>query len=228
MDRLAEAIQKVKAGQKGQARKLLREIVEAQPDQEAAWLWLAAAEETEAEKRRCLERALQLNPENETTQQALARLGKGEIPLPQVADIVPPLEAVSSHYVAPWRSQGTRRGRIGAILFVLIFPLLLIMCLWLINPHHMERMLLSCASRGLPDCSQPAGWIMFITSMMLSIAGGLILFGVELSQPPERTQIRLISSLICLLIFFLPAYFILYFGPAILIVMEANFGSAGR
>src|SRR5687768_17448059 len=98
MDRLDEAIRKIKAGQKGQARKLLREIVAAQPDQEAAWLWLAAAEETEAEKRRCLEQALQLNPKNETTQQALARLGKGEIPLPQVADIVPPSEIVSSRF----------------------------------------------------------------------------------------------------------------------------------
>jgi hypothetical protein len=101
MDRLNESIQKVKAGQKGQARKLLREIVEAQPDHEAAWLWLAAAEETEAEKRRCLEQALQLNPENETPRQALARLGKGEIPLPQVADIVPPSEAVSSRLFFP-------------------------------------------------------------------------------------------------------------------------------
>lgn len=225
MDRLNEAVQKVKAGQKGQARKLLREIVDAQPDHEAAWLWLATAEETEAAKQRCLERALQLNPKNETTRQALARLGKGEIPLPQVADIVPPLETVSSYSVAPWRSQGTRRGRIGAIIFVLIFPLFLIICLWLMNPNYIGRMFLSCASRGLPDCSQPAGWIMFITSMMLSVAGGLILFGVELSQPPERTQIRLITSLICLLIFFLPAYFILYLGPAILIMMETNFGS---
>jgi hypothetical protein len=95
------------------------------------------------------------------------------------------------------------------------------------NPNFIGRMLLSCASRGLPDCSQPTGWIMFITGIMLLVAGTLILIGVNLSQPPERTGIRLTTTLICSLLFILPASLILVLGPAIIIIMETNWGSAG-
>lgn len=72
--KLQEAITLAQAGQRTEARRLLNEIVEADPTQELAWMWLATVSTDREERIQFLERALALNPNNPTTEQAYTQL----------------------------------------------------------------------------------------------------------------------------------------------------------
>jgi hypothetical protein len=72
--KLQEAITLAQAGQRTEARRLLNEVVEADPTQELAWMWLASVSTDREERIQFLERALTLNPDNATTQQAYTQL----------------------------------------------------------------------------------------------------------------------------------------------------------
>lgn len=75
---LREAIQLAQAGQRTEARQLLNEIVQADPRQELAWLWLATVSTKREDRIRFLERTLALNPTNASAQEAYAQL-TGEV-----------------------------------------------------------------------------------------------------------------------------------------------------
>lgn len=72
--KLQEAITLAQAGQRSEARALLHQIVEADAEQELAWLWLATVSGKRDERIAYLERALALNPDNLTSRQAYAQL----------------------------------------------------------------------------------------------------------------------------------------------------------
>lgn len=78
---LEQAIQLAQAGQRAEARALLDRIVEADPGLELAWMWLATVSTDRDERVSFLERALALNPDNPTTQEAYAQL-TGEVYTP--------------------------------------------------------------------------------------------------------------------------------------------------
>jgi twitching motility two-component system response regulator PilG len=59
---LAQGIERAKAGKKTSSRELLEEARALDESREEVWLWLAAVAPTVAERRRCLERVLALNP----------------------------------------------------------------------------------------------------------------------------------------------------------------------
>ena len=83
---LKGGIEAAKAGEKDKARRLLEQVVEADPDNETAWLWLSAVVETRVERIRCLETALKLNPANQDAKMALEWLKSGVVsePSPQI------------------------------------------------------------------------------------------------------------------------------------------------
>jgi tetratricopeptide (TPR) repeat protein len=83
---LKGGIEAAKAGEKDKARRLLEQVVEADPDNETAWLWLSAAVDTRGERIRCLEMALKLHPANQDAKMALEWLRSGVLsePSPQV------------------------------------------------------------------------------------------------------------------------------------------------
>jgi hypothetical protein len=68
------AVKKAKAGQRSQARALLLELVETEPQHELAWLWLSELVDEPEDKIIALENALTLNPRRPQTQQRLAQL----------------------------------------------------------------------------------------------------------------------------------------------------------
>ena len=72
---LRRAIAAIKAGDKVGGQRLLAEVIRNDPRNEAAWLWLSAALDSDQQRRTCLERVLAINPGNATAQQGLARLG---------------------------------------------------------------------------------------------------------------------------------------------------------
>jgi regulator of sirC expression with transglutaminase-like and TPR domain len=49
-------------------------VVQVDPDNEMAWLWLSGLMTTKKHKRACLERVLQANPENAYARASLVRL----------------------------------------------------------------------------------------------------------------------------------------------------------
>lgn len=70
--RLREAVAAAKLGHKGMARRLFRELVETDPENEEAWLWNAALAETPDEAHRALVKVLDINPNNHHALNALA------------------------------------------------------------------------------------------------------------------------------------------------------------
>lgn len=66
-----QGIQAAKAGQKEEARQLLQQSIRMEPDNEAAWLWLASVARDNRERVFCLQKLLEINPENETARKAL-------------------------------------------------------------------------------------------------------------------------------------------------------------
>lgn len=63
-DLLKQGIALARAGDKAQARSLLRRVVDDAPGNEAAWMWLAGVAETPQEALAALEKVLALNPQN--------------------------------------------------------------------------------------------------------------------------------------------------------------------
>ncbi len=69
---LNEGIAAAKAGQTAQARDLLLQIVEADENNESAWLWLSGVVESLEDRQVCLENVLALNPDSVAAQKGLA------------------------------------------------------------------------------------------------------------------------------------------------------------
>jgi tetratricopeptide (TPR) repeat protein len=87
---LQQGIAAYKAGRKAEARKLFWQVLEADPKNERAWLWLSGTVETEQERYACLEKVLDINPNNETARRGLEHL-RAEAP-PTVSIIMPQSE----------------------------------------------------------------------------------------------------------------------------------------
>src|SRR5690606_19050737 len=76
-----QGIAAAKAGQKDQARQLLQQSIRIEPNNEAAWLWLASVARDQRERVFCLQKILEINPNNETAIRALEGLtGATEAP----------------------------------------------------------------------------------------------------------------------------------------------------
>jgi len=67
-----------RAGNHEKARGMLRQVVEAMPDDERGWLWLAFVAASVEEKRAALRKALQLRPNDERVKQAFMQLLDGQ------------------------------------------------------------------------------------------------------------------------------------------------------
>ncbi len=80
-DRLNQAIAMAKSGNKAQARVLLEALLEEEPNNETAWLWMTDVVASDFEKRMCLERVLTINPKNLPAKEGLRRLAPQPPPL---------------------------------------------------------------------------------------------------------------------------------------------------
>lgn len=65
----------VKAGQQDQGRTLLQQSLRLDPTSEAAWVWLASISRNQRERVFCLQKLLEINPNNETALKVLRHLG---------------------------------------------------------------------------------------------------------------------------------------------------------
>jgi tetratricopeptide (TPR) repeat protein len=71
---LNDAIMAARIGNRDQALLLLLQAAEQEPRNDQVWLWLARVMDTDAQRRECLRRALELNPANLAAQEELGRL----------------------------------------------------------------------------------------------------------------------------------------------------------
>jgi len=71
-----------KAGKRVEARDILGQVVKDDPRSVLGWLWLAGVVDTQEQQRYCLEKVLQLNPQNEVVRRVLTQL---KIAAPRVA-----------------------------------------------------------------------------------------------------------------------------------------------
>lgn len=71
---MREGIEAARNNNKIIARDFFRRVLEIDPNNELAWMWMAQAADRNAERRQALERVLEINPNNDRAQQALARL----------------------------------------------------------------------------------------------------------------------------------------------------------
>ncbi len=70
---LEQAIRAYKSGEKQKAQNLLARLVQAEPNNVDAWLWLADCIEKDEQKLYCLRRALKINPNNTLVKQTLKK-----------------------------------------------------------------------------------------------------------------------------------------------------------
>jgi hypothetical protein len=69
---LHQAVELAQAGQRPEARQLLWQFLQTDPNNEVAWLWLASVAADQAEYLRALNETLRINPGNERARQLLA------------------------------------------------------------------------------------------------------------------------------------------------------------
>lgn len=90
---MQEAIAKAQSGNREAARTLLLQLIQQEPANQAAWLWLADTCDTASERKAILSRAIKLNPNNPVLKQALNRIDSlGDTPTetPQLTSPRPP------------------------------------------------------------------------------------------------------------------------------------------
>ncbi len=79
-DNLRQAITLARAGDKTSARKILEALIEQDPQNEMAWIWMTDTTDSPEERRYCLEIALSINPNNVAAKKGLEYLGGATTP----------------------------------------------------------------------------------------------------------------------------------------------------
>ena len=75
-DDLQKAISSIKSGDKDTARKFLIHILRANSNNEQAWLWMTKVVDTDEKRIECLEKVLDINPNNEIAKRGIAQFRK--------------------------------------------------------------------------------------------------------------------------------------------------------
>ena len=73
-EKLKQGIAALKAGRRKEARAILLQVLEHDEENEQAWLWMSAAVETDKLRRTCLEKVVEINPDNAHALKGLRRL----------------------------------------------------------------------------------------------------------------------------------------------------------
>lgn len=79
MDKLENAVQKIRSGEREEGLRLLIEVARADPGNEMAWMWLGASLTDPQKRKDCLERALKINPNNQRAARLLQQMEGKEL-----------------------------------------------------------------------------------------------------------------------------------------------------
>ena len=78
-EKLQQAIQLIKAGDKQEGRQILADVLAGDPKNETAWLWMAGVVDSDEQRLYCVKEVLKINPSNQAAQQALDSLSKDQV-----------------------------------------------------------------------------------------------------------------------------------------------------
>lgn len=104
-DDLNQAVQLIKAGNKQAALPLLKQIIQSDPNNETAWLWLYTCVENPAQKKYCLQKALEINPNNINAREALNKITASVSPASQM-----PTPRIKNQQYQAERPQAVRQA----------------------------------------------------------------------------------------------------------------------
>jgi len=98
---LEQAVAYIKAGDLENGRQLLIQLIQQNPRDENAWLWMSRCVPTVEQKRECFRRALAINPKNEMAQKALEKLSSptpspAQAPSATISAANPPVTAATA------------------------------------------------------------------------------------------------------------------------------------
>ena len=132
---LQKGIDAAKAKQVAEARSILRRVVELEPRNETAWLWLSGVVETDEQRITCLENVLAINPDNKAAQKGLNILKqKAAIikPLPETIEPpFPPQTPIATQSPTPPSSQAAikpKRQLSPTMIWLSVTIILLVVC----------------------------------------------------------------------------------------------------
>jgi hypothetical protein len=101
-DKLQQAIKLIKSGERQKAGQILTALLKTDPSNETAWLWLSLTVTDKKQQHTCLEKVLEINPDNEQARQALAELERPQKGQPKKQAQLP-------------RKSLSRSGQIGIV-----------------------------------------------------------------------------------------------------------------
>jgi hypothetical protein len=165
---LEQAIQSIQSGDMATGRRLLGQLLRAEPGNAEAWLWMSEAVDRQEHKLDCLLRALTIEPENAFAQTSLAEL-RGELPEQPKVAVIDTMATIST---STSRSAVGSHGQRAAAETVQNRP-------DLYDPAQEAR-----RRRGYRN-------IMLAAMMVLSAVCGIVLIVVTLTVVKPRGQERL-------------------------------------
>ncbi|GIV96839.1 MAG: hypothetical protein KatS3mg057_1496 [Herpetosiphonaceae bacterium] len=126
-----EAIHLIRTGEVERGRQLLEQIVQQNPNDEYAWLWLSSVVPDDQKRRYCLERVLSINPQNEAAQRGLAKLPPAPpqplmSPIPAAPQAWVPLPPPYVTFAAPPKPRSDRARLLIALGAVLLMAALVV------------------------------------------------------------------------------------------------------
>lgn len=126
-DKLDHVYELIKAGNRADARQILTDVLTSDPENDRAWVLMAAAVETHDLRQECLEEALKFNPENQTAIKALASVKRRQQATP--ADDTHPVQTPATDAKPKSRIVRNIAYAAGAIVVVSILACLVVFLL---------------------------------------------------------------------------------------------------
>jgi len=110
---LQQAILKIKLGDKRAGLELLTQVLRTDPKNESAWLWMSSVLGSLEQQRRCLTKALEINPNSTAARKGLAKLEAALGPADPPALIksqLPP--TTTTPEITAWINEGTGAAKV--------------------------------------------------------------------------------------------------------------------
>lgn len=155
MDKIQEAVEKIKSGKKDEGRRILVQILRSDPKNEWAWLWLAVAVEDPDKREECLERVLRINPNNQQAAKMMDKIrGKEPRSLHQLVQVWMNFFKMTEKYLKKEVQRANNQDTITCILVYMLLNIVLI----LVAGFFQIRMMPSFFGELFPM----SGWILLI------------------------------------------------------------------
>ena len=200
---LQQAIRAIQEGDRSSGKRLLAEILRADPKNIQAWLWMYEVADTDAQRRDCLLRVLSIDPQNRVAIAGLARLREptsaGTLFQDRTSD---PRDVTSSadKTDAPGEAERKRGYRnimlAGVMTFTMMCGLvLLLVTVTTIIPRAQERMqptpepVLYTATLWCPPCEQADTLV-----ILWEKVGDGVSRGGKVGELPHNTAVSILAK----------------------------------